>query len=246
VGLVRKPGAPPAIDNSPEYIRAACDASLQRLGIDTIDLYYLQRRNHDVPLAEVIGAMAELVEEGKVRHLGLSEVSAETLHSASQIHPIAAVQSEYSLWSRDPETGMLDACRALGVTFVAYCPLGRGFLTGTVQNVDTFEANDFRRRLPRFQPEALAKNSELLPVLAAFAAERGVGCADVALAWLLCKNPHVVPIPGSKRPDHVRTNAAAANIKLSLDEIAKLDAMFSPAAIAGPRLPEPAMMGIEA
>ncbi|HWM66084.1 MAG TPA: aldo/keto reductase [Steroidobacteraceae bacterium] len=245
VGLVRNPGAPPSIDNSPQYIRTACDASLQRFRVETIDLYYLQRRDANVPLAEVIGAMADLVRAGKVRYLGLSEVSPETLRRACDIHPIAAVQSEYSLWSRDPESGMLATCRELGALFVAYCPLGRAFLTGEIKSLDELDPNDFRRHMPRFQPGVLEKNSVLLPALAAIAAERRATPAQIALAWLLTKHPHVVPIPGSKQLQHVINNAAAAHLVLSPSDIHELDRLFTPTAVVGARLPLPAMAGIE-
>ena len=246
VGVVRRPGDPRStIDNTPHYIRAACDASLRRLGIETIDLYYLQRRDHGVPLAEAIGAMADLVAAGKVRQLGLSEVSAETLRLAFKIHPIAALQSEYSLWTRGPETEVLDTCRELGVTFVPYCPLGRAFLTGEITDTASLEANDFRRRMPRFQPGAIEKNRELLPALTAFAAVRQASSAQIALAWMLCKHSNVVPIPGTRRPQHVMENAAAANIRLSPAEIAELDALFPASAVVGARLPAPAMAGME-
>lgn len=246
VGVVRRPGDPRStIDNTPQYIRAACDASLRRLGIETIDLYYLQRRDHGVPLAEAIGAMADLVAAGKVRQLGLSEVSAETLRLAFKIHPIAALQSEYSLWTRGPETEVLDTCRELGVTFVPYCPLGRAFLTGEITDTASLEANDFRRRMPRFQPGAIEKNRELLPALTAFAAARQASSAQIALAWMLCKHSNVVPIPGTRRPQHVMENAAAANIRLSPAEIAELDALFPASAVVGARLPAPAMAGME-
>lgn len=246
VGVVRRPGDPRStIDNTPQYIRAACDASLRRLGIETIDLYYLQRRDHGVPLAEAIGTMADLVAAGKVRQLGLSEVSAETLRLAFKIHPIAALQSEYSLWTRGPETEVLDTCRELGVTFVPYCPLGRAFLTGEITDTASLEANDFRRRMPRFQPGAIEKNRELLPALTAFAAARQASSAQIALAWMLCKHSNVVPIPGTRRPQHVMENAAAANIRLSPAEIAELDALFPASAVVGARLPAPAMAGME-
>ena len=245
-GLVRKPGAPPVVDNSPQYAQAACDASLQRLKTDRIDLYYLQRRNAEVPIEDAVGAMADLVRAGKVRYLGLSEVSPETLERACAVHPIAAVQSEYSLWTRGPEARMLDACRKLNVSFVAYCPLGRAFLTGAVRNLDTLEKTDFRQRLPRFQAGALEKNVELLQSLEAFAAQRKASCAQIALSWLLSKHPHVIPIPGSKQPDHVAENAAAASIKLTSREIYELDVLFAPAAVVGDRYPPPAMAGIEA
>jgi aryl-alcohol dehydrogenase-like predicted oxidoreductase len=246
VGLVRKAGDPRiTIDNSPRYIHAACDASLRRLRIDTIDLYYLQRRAPETPIEDTVGAMADLVKAGKVRYIGLSEVSAATLRRAAKVHPITALQSEYSLWTRSPESGELDACRELGVTFVAYCPLGRAFLTGEVTDTGGLAANDFRRRMPRFQPEALEKNRKLLPALSTFATSHGATCAQVALAWLLRKNPFVVPIPGTKQPGHVIQNAAAADIRLSAADIEALDSLFPAAAIVGARLPPPAMAGIE-
>jgi aryl-alcohol dehydrogenase-like predicted oxidoreductase len=245
-GVVRKPGAPPSIDNSPQYAQSACDASLRRLKVDTIDLYYLQRRNLEVPIEETVGAMADLVRAGKVRYVGLCEVSPETLRRAYAVHPIAAVQSEYSLWTRGPETQMLETCRELNVSFVAYCPLGRAFLTGTVRNLDPLEKTDFRRRLPRFQSGALEKNLELLQALETVAATRNTSCAQIALAWLLGKHPHVIPIPGSKQPQHVTENAAAASIKLSSREISELDALFTSSAVVGDRYPAPAMAGIEA
>jgi aryl-alcohol dehydrogenase-like predicted oxidoreductase len=246
VGLVRTVADPrPTISNAPGYIRTACEASLRRLGVETIDLYYLQRRDPAVPLEEVIGAMADLVREGKVRYLGLSEVSANTLQRACSIHPISALQSEYSLWSRGPESSVLGACRALGVTFVAYCPLGRAFLSGDITTTEALDANDFRRRMPRFQTEALEKNRELLPALTELAAARQASRAQIALAWLLCKYPNVVPIPGTRQPGHVRENAAAADITLSLTEIQQLDQLFPASAIVGARLPAPAMAGIE-
>jgi aryl-alcohol dehydrogenase-like predicted oxidoreductase len=246
VGVVRRPGDPRStIDNTPRYIRAACDASLRRLGIETIDLYYLQRRDHAVPLADAIGAMADLVAAGKIRHLGLSEVSAETLRLAFKAHPITALQSEYSLWTRGPEAGVLDACRDLGVTFVAYCPLGRAFLTGEITDTASLEENDFRRRMPRFQPGAIEKNRELLPPLATLAAGRHASSAQIALAWLLRKHSNVVPIPGTRRLQHVIQNIAAADIQLTSEEIAELDALFPSSAVAGARLPAPAMAGIE-
>jgi aryl-alcohol dehydrogenase-like predicted oxidoreductase len=246
VGLVRKPGdARVTIDNSPRYIHAACDASLRRLQIDTIDLYYLQRRDPEVPLEDTVGAMADLVKAGKVRYLGLSEVSANTLRRAARVHPIAALQSEYSLWTRGPESGELDACRELGVTFVAYCPLGRAFLTGAITDTEKLAANDFRRRMPRFQPDALEKNRQLLPALTTFAAAHGATCAQIALAWLLRKNSFVVPIPGTQQPGHAVQNAAAADIALSPEDIEALDNLFPAPAVVGARLPQPAMAGIE-
>jgi aryl-alcohol dehydrogenase-like predicted oxidoreductase len=245
VGLVRKPGAPPAISNSPEHIRSSCEASLQRLGVERLDLYYLQRRDLSVPIEEAIGAMAALVRAGKVRALGLSEVSAQTLEAAHAVHPIAAVQSEYSLWSRDPEERVLPACQRLGVSFIAYCPLGRGFFGGQIASLEGLDRADFRRFMPRFQGGLLEKNRTLLPALAAFADERGVTPAQIALAWLLNKHPHVIAIPGSRQSQHIRDNAAAADLRLGPAEIARVEAFFPAAAVAGARLPPPAMAGIE-
>ena len=244
-GIVRKPGTyERRVDNSPVYIRAACDASLQRLGVERIDLYYMHRRNPDVPVEESVGAMAELVKAGKVKALGLSEISVDTLRRAHKVHPIAAVQSEYSLWTRDPELGMLQACAELGVTFVAYSPLGRAFLTGTVGNPDKLPEGDFRKASPRFQAEALERNNRLVAALEKFAAEHKAKPAQIALAWLLGKHPHVVPIPGTKRRTYLVENAAAADIKLAAADIAELDRIFAPDAVAGARYTEEGMKGV--
>ncbi|HET9109036.1 MAG TPA: aldo/keto reductase [Steroidobacteraceae bacterium] len=246
-GIVRRPDDPAArrIDNSPQYIRQACDASLRRLGIDTIDLYYAHRRDPAVPIEDAVGAMAALVEAGKVRYLGLSEVAPQTLRRAHAVHPITAVQTEYSLWSRDPERQMLATCRELGVTFVAYSPLGRAFLTGAVGGDESFAPGDFRRTNPRFQGEALRSNLRLVRGLAGFAAKRGATSAQIALAWLLSKHPDVVPIPGTKRTRYVIENAAAADIKLDAGEIAALDELFDPAAVAGERYAPAGMANLE-
>ena len=244
-GIVRKPGTyERRVDNSPAYIRSACEASLKRLGVERIDLYYMHRRNPDAPIEESVGAMAELVKQGKVKALGLSEVSVETLRRAHKVHPIAAVQSEYSLWSRDPEQGMLQACAELGVTFVAYSPLGRAFLTGTVSNPDKLPEGDFRKASPRFQAEALERNNRLVASLETFAAEHKAKPAQIALAWLINKQPHVVPIPGTKRRTYLAENAAAAEIKLNAADIAELDRIFAPGAVAGARYTEEGMKGV--
>ena len=244
-GIVRKPGTyERRVDNSPAYIRSACDASLKRLGVEQIDLYYMHRRNPDVPVEESVGAMAELVSEGKVKALGLSEVSVDTLRRAHKVHPIAAVQSEYSLWTRDPEQGMLQACAELGVTFVAYSPLGRAFLTGTVSNPDKLPEGDFRKASPRFQAEALERNNRLVASLEKFAAEHKAKPAQIALAWLINKHPHVVPIPGTKRRTYLAENAAAAEIKLNAADIAELDRIFAPSAVTGARYTEEGMKGV--
>ncbi|HUN70852.1 MAG TPA: aldo/keto reductase [Steroidobacteraceae bacterium] len=246
-GIVRDPDAPAArrIDNSPQYIRQACDASLRRLGIDTIDLYYAHRRDRAVPIEETVGAMAGLVKAGKVRYLGLSEVSPETLRRAHAVHPITALQSEYSLSTRGPEHQMLATCRELGVTFVAYSPLGRAILTGAVKNAESLAPGDFRRSNPRFQGDALQTNLRLVQGLADFADRRGATGGQIALAWLLSKHSDVVPIPGTKRPRYVIENAAAADIRLSAAEIATLDELFDPAAVAGDRYTPAGMANVE-
>lgn len=244
-GIVRKPGSyERRVDNSPAYVRSACDASLKRLGVERIDLYYMHRRNPDVPVEESVGAMAELVQQGKVKALGLSEVSVDTLRRAHKVHPITAVQSEYSLWTRDPEQGMLQACAELGVTFVAYSPLGRAFLTGTVSNPDELPEGDFRKASPRFQPEAIERNNGLVAALEKFAAEHKAKPAQIALAWLIDKHPHVVPIPGTKRRTYLKENAVSADIKLTAADIAELDRIFAPDAVAGARYTEEGMKGV--
>lgn len=245
-GIVREPGvAGRRIDNSPAYIRAAVEASLKRLGTDVIDLYYMHRRNPDVPVEDSVGTMAELVKAGKVRQIGLSEVSAETLRRAHAVHPIAAVQSEYSLWTRDAErNGVLEACRDLGTTFVAYSPLGRAFLAGAVTDTSTLPADDFRRVNPRFADEALAQNTRLVEALADLAFDLGAKPAQVALAWLLAKHGNVVPIPGTKRRAYLAENAAAAAIRLTAEQVSSLDVLFAPEAVAGARYNEAGMKDI--
>ena len=245
-GLVGKPGAAgTVIDNSPQYIRRACEASLRRLAVETLDLYYAHRRDPAIPIEDMVGAMAELVREGKVRHLGLCEIRPGTLRRAHAVHPIAAVQSEYSLCTRNAEREMLDTCRALGVTFVAFCPLGRGLLSGTVGPVHELDETDFRRRMPRFQTDALRTNIELVRALGSFATDLGVTSAQLALAWTLSKHPHVVPIPGAKPSRYVQENAAATRIKLTAQQIEVLDKLFDADAVVGDRYPKGAMAGIE-
>jgi aryl-alcohol dehydrogenase-like predicted oxidoreductase len=211
------------VNGRPEYVRTACEASLRRLGADAIDLYYQHRVDVDTPIEQTVSAMAELVREGKVRFLGLCEVSATTLRRAHAMHPIAAVQSEYSLWSRDPEEDLLLACRELGVLFVAYSPLGRGFLTGSVAAEEDLTATDRRRRMPRFQGENLRRNLTIVEKLRFFAEERGLTPAQVALAWLLAQGDDIVPIPGTKRVSRVEENARAAGIDLPRGELRELD-----------------------
>ena len=244
-GIVRAAGQyERRIDNSPAYVQSACEASLKRLGVETIDLYYCHRRNPDVPVEDMVGAMSLLVKVGKVRQLGLSEVSTATLRKANAVHPIAAVQSEYSLWAREPEIDMLFTCAELGSTFVAYSPLGRAFLTGALDKAN-LTTNDFRKNLPRFSGAAEAANQVMVDGLSRFAKAKGMTNAQVALAWLLCKHAHVVPIPGTRRVNYLEQNCASANVVLSALEIAELDALFPPDAVAGERYPEAGRVGIE-
>ena len=246
-GIVRRPGSyERRVDNSPTYVRQACEASLKRLGIETIDLYYAHRRDPATPVEDLMGAFAALVRDGKVRHVGLSEISPATLRRAHRVHPVAAVQSEYSLWSREPEKEMLATCRELGVTFVAYSPLGRAFLTGKIESPDALAADDFRRANPRFEAVAFARNKRLAEGLAGFAAARGATSAQIALAWLLAKHPHVVPIPGTRRRSYLAENAAAVDFDLNAADVAALDALFPPGAAAGERYTPAGMAGIEA
>lgn len=241
-GNVRGPnGERLGVSGTPDYVRSACDASLERLGIDTIDLYYQHRVDPKTPIEETVGAMKGLVEAGKVRFLGLSECSVATLRKAHAVHPITAVQIEYSLWSRDPEEEMLAACRELGVAFVAYSPLGRSFLTGAVTSPDTLAADDFRRANPRFSGDALKANLTLVEALKDFAAAKCATSAQIALAWILNKQDNVIPIPGTRRQKYLEENVAATRIRLSPEEVATLDALFAPEAVAGTRYPEAAM-----
>ncbi len=245
-GIVRVPGRyERVIDTSPAYVRSACEASLRRLGVEVIDLYYAHRLNPEVPVEDTVGAMAELVRAGTVRALGLSEVSARTLRRAHAVHPIAAVQSEYSLWTRDPEAGVLPACRELGVAFVAYSPLGRGMLTGAIGKETQLAADDFRRLSPRFQGENLERNLRLVEAVKALAAARGATPAQVALAWLLQQGKDVVPIPGTKRIGYLEENVAAASLRLSAGELAQLDRAMPRGAAAGERYPLAGMKGID-
>ncbi|KRD73005.1 aldo/keto reductase [Ensifer sp. ENS10] len=223
------------VDGRPEHAKAVAEASLKRLGTDVIDLYYQHRVDPEVPIEDTVGAMAELVREGKVRALGLSEASAATIRRAHKVHPIAAVQSEYSLWSRDPEADVLATCRELGIGFVPYSPLGRGMLTGALRKADDLEADDFRRSLPRFQAENFDANVRLVETLQALAEEKGVTAAQLALAWVINQSDFIVPIPGARKLDHLEQNAAAAGIPLSAEESSRLAEALSPALVAGNR-----------
>lgn len=233
------------VDNTPAYVRNACEASLKRLGVDAIDLYYAHRFTGETPVDDMVGAMAELVWEGKVKAIGLYEVSATTLRRASETHAIAALQTEYSLWSRDPEDELIDACRELGTTFVAYSPLGRGFLTAAVPAADELPENDYRRNNPRFAGEAGARNAALVESVKAMAEDKDCAPAQIALAWMLCKQPDVVPIPGTKRRKWLKQNVEATKVALTEDEIATLDAAFAPGAVAGRRYPAEMMKTLD-
>jgi len=225
-------------DGSPANARAVAEASLRRLQTDVIDLYYLHRVDPAVPIEETVGAMARLVEEGKVRAIGLSEVSADTLRRAHAVHPIAALQSEYSLWTRDVETnGVLAACRELGVAFVPFSPLGRGFLTGKLAPVAELSDDDFRRTLPRFQPEHAENNRKLVKAIEDMAASKGVSAAQIALAWVLAQGADIVPIPGAKRIPHLEQNVAAVDLQLSAADIGLLAETFAPENVSGSRYP---------
>jgi aryl-alcohol dehydrogenase-like predicted oxidoreductase len=232
-------GAFLGISGRPAYVREACDASLKRLGVDVIDLYYQHRVDDKTPIEETVGAMAELVVAGKVRYLGLSEAAPDTIRRANAVHRITALQTEYSLWTRDPEDGLLDTTRSLGIGFVAYSPLGRGFLTGRFRSIDDLAPDDWRRTNPRFQGDNLQKNLDLVARVEALAQEKGCTPAQLALAWLLSRGNDIVPIPGSTRPERVEENAAAVDIRLSPQEIAQLDAVGE--GVAGERYAEGAM-----
>jgi aryl-alcohol dehydrogenase-like predicted oxidoreductase len=229
------------INGTPEYVRQACEASLQRLGVEVIDLYYQHRVDPNTPIEETIGAMAQLVQEGKVRYLGMSEAAPQTLRRACAVHPIAALQTEYSLWSRDPDDEILPTCRELGIGFVAYSPLGRGFLTGRFTSPDDLPADDFRRYSPRFQGENFERNLELVRQIEAMAAERGCKPAQLALAWVLAQGNDIIPIPGTKRRTYLEENLAALDIELTQEELDRLDAIAPKGAAAGLRYPEEAM-----
>ncbi|MGZ6640837.1 MAG: aldo/keto reductase [Solirubrobacteraceae bacterium] len=241
-GIVRDPDDPSArgVDGRPEYVREQCDASLRRLGVDHIDLYYQHRVDKTVPIEETVGAMAELVAAGKVRHLGLSEASPETIRRAHATHPITALQTEYSLWSRDPEDEIIPTCRALGIGFVAYSPLGRGFLTGAITSLEDLAEDDYRRFSPRFQGDNFQKNLDLAAEIERLAAAKEVTPAQLALAWVLAQGDDVVPIPGTKRRARLEENVAAADVHLSDHDLQRISDALPRA--SGDRYPE-AMMG---
>ncbi|PPT05223.1 Aldo-keto reductase [Geitlerinema sp. FC II] len=219
-------------------MRQCCDASLQRLGVETIDLYYQHRIDPSVPIEDTIGAMAELVREGKVRHLGISEAAPATIRQAHAVHPLTALQTEYSLWSREPEEEILPTVRELGIGFVAYSPLGRGFLTGAFQSPDDFAPDDYRRLSPRFQGENFTKNLELVERVQQIAGDKGVAPAQLAIAWLLSRGDDIVPIPGTKRSKYLEENAAAVDVELTSEELAQIEAVMPQGVAIGDRYPD--------
>ena len=240
-GIVRDPANPQGrgVSGKPDYVRSSCEASLRRLGVETIDLYYQHRVDPNTPIEDTVGALAQLVKDGKVRYLGLSEASPDTLRRAMKVHPITALQTEYSLWTRDPEqNGVLTTCRELGIGFVAYSPLGRGFLTGQFRTFDDLAPDDYRRNSPRFQGENFQRNLDLVRKVEEIAKEKGCKPSQLALAWVLAQDDDIVPIPGTKRRKYLEENAAAVEIRLSQEDLARLDEVFPKDAAAGQRYPE--------
>lgn len=246
-GIIRDPNDPTkrGINGRPEYVRQSIDGSLKRLGTDHVDLYYLHRVDPNTPIEETVGAMSRLVEEGKIRHIGLSEASAETLRKASAVHPITALQSEYSLWTRDPEeNNVLATSRELGIGFVPYSPLGRGFLSGQLKKFEDLAEDDYRRNSPRFQGENFNKNLQLVKKVEEIAAQKGVATSQLALAWVLAQGQDIVPIPGTKHRKYLEQNAAATEIILSQEELAEIEDIFPPNAASGARYPEAMMASV--
>jgi aryl-alcohol dehydrogenase-like predicted oxidoreductase len=245
-GNVRGPkGEFLGVKGNPEYVKQACEGSLKRLGVDVIDLYYQHRVDKKVPIEDTVGAMAELVREGKVRYLGLSEASPATVRRAHKVHPISALQSEYSLWEREPEDEILPAVRELGIGFVPYSPLGRGFLTGQFRKFEDLPADDYRRNAPRFQGENFQKNLDLVKRIEEMAREKNCTPAQLALAWVLAQGPDMVPIPGTKRRKYLEQNLASADIKLTRDDLARIDQVAPRGIASGPRYPEAAMAALD-
>ena len=237
-------GAFVGVNGKPDYVRSACETSLRRLQVDMIDLYYQHRVDPNTPIEDTVGAMAELVDAGKVRYLGLSEAAPDTIRRAQNVHPIAALQTEYSLWSRDPEGGLLDTVRELGIGFVAYSPLGRGFLTAKIASLDDLADNDWRRTMPRFEQENFLRNMELVERISALAAKRNCAPAQLALAWLLAQGNDIVPIPGTKRRRYLEENVGALDVHLTPEDLADIDAILPPGAAVGSRYSKPGMRTI--
>jgi len=246
-GIVRDPRNPNVrgVNGKPDYVRQSCENSLRRLGVDTIDLYYQHRVDPDTPIEETVGAMAQLVQEGKIRHIGLSEAGAQTLRRAVKVYPITALQTEYSLWTRDPEDEILATCRELGIGFVAYSPLGRGFLTGQFRRFEDLPADDYRRNSPRFQGENFQKNLELVRSVEEIAKEKGCQPSQLALAWVLAQGDGIVPIPGTKRRKYLEENVAALDVKLTAEELRRLNQVLPSGAASGNRYPDHVMALVE-
>src|SRR5262245_1422052 len=244
-GNVRAPdGTPKGINGRPDYVHSACDASLKRLGLEVIDLYYQHRVDPAVPIEETVGAMAELVRQGKVRYLGLSEAAPATIRRAHAVHPITALQSEYSLWTRDPEDEILPTLRALGIGFVPYSPLGRGFLTGEIKSPEDFADNDFRRNIPRFQGDAFRKNLDLVAEIRELAGSKRCTPAQLALAWVLAQGDDIVPIPGTRRRKYLEENLGALDVELDADDLARIDRVLPKGAATGARYAAPQMAAV--
>lgn len=245
-GIVRDQNDPAkrGVNGRPDYVRTSCDGSLKRLGVDVIDLYYLHRVDPKTPIEDTVGAMADLIREGKVRYIGLSEAGAGTLRRAYNVHPISALQSEYSLWSRDPEDDIIPTCRELGIGFVAYSPLGRGFLTGQIRSVDDLAPDDFRRGNPRFQGANFQKNLDLVAKVQEIAREKGCTASQLALAWVLAQGDDVVPIPGTKHRKYLEENVGATDVKLTPHDLRRIDEVAPKGAAAGSRYPEAGMQSV--
>ena len=239
-GIVRDPSDPikRGFNGKPIYVQSSVEGSLKRLGVDEIDLYYLHRKDPDTSIEETVGAMANLVQQGKIKAIGLSEVSAATLRKAHAVHPITALQTEYSLWSREPEDELLDTCKELGIAFVAYSPLGRGFLSGQIKKFEDFDAGDYRRHAPRFQGENFEKNLQLVEKVEALAERKNCTTSQLALAWVMAKGEHIFPIPGTKRIQYLEENAGAVDVILTSEEMNEIEAIAPKGAVAGPRYPE--------
>ena len=242
-GILRDPNDPKkrGVSGKAAYVKSACEASLKRLNVEVIDLYYLHRKDPETPIEETVGAMAELVKEGKIRGIGLSEVNAETLRKANNTHPLTALQTEYSLWSRDPEKEIIPTCEELGIAFVAYSPLGRGFLTGQIKKFEDFDQDDFRRNSPRFMGENFNKNLDLVKKIEAIANEKGCTPAQLALAWVMAQNENIFPIPGTKKVKYVEENIKAINVELSPEDLQQIENIFPKDAATGTRYSEGGM-----
>ena len=246
-GIVRDPANPQSrgVNGRPEYVKSSCEASLKRLNVEEIDLYYLHRKDPGIPIEETVGAMAQLIEEGKIRAIGLSEVNVDTLRKAHATHPITALQTEYSLWSRDPEDEILPACKELGIAFVAYSPLGRGFLTGQITKIEDFDKDDFRRASPRFQGANFNKNLDLVKKIRGIAGEKGCTPSQLALAWVMSREDFIFPIPGTKRVKYLEENIEAVNISLSPKDLEQIEEVFPKNAASGLRYTEAGMKTLD-